>query len=56
MLYRADKYQDPGERRKLWLSLTSYEREAALLIMREQAKQRERDYYSLRKKNGKKKT
>ena len=55
MPYPADKYKDPTERRKLWESLTPYEREAALLILRVQNEQRERDYYSMRR-NGKEKT
>lgn len=56
MPYPADKYQDPVERRKLWLSLTPEERQAALLIMRVQAEQREREFYSARRKDGKEKT
>lgn len=56
MPYPADKYQDPVERRKLWLSLTPYERDAALLIMKKQVEQREREFYSVHRKDDKKKT
>jgi hypothetical protein len=40
-----NKYEDPEERYKLWLSLSFEEREAALKIIAARQKQREEEFY-----------
>lgn len=45
-----NKYEDPEERFKLWLSLSPKEREIALQILRKQQEQREIDFYSAKER------